>query len=105
MTTINWTGSSGTRYEMDIVRLGISVPNYAGVYILCKPQDGLWSAYYVGEAEDIGNRLGDTTHFGRDCAMRHGASYVATASVAGGKNARMSVERDLLEAYDPRCNG
>ena len=105
MTTVNWTGSSGTKYEMNIFRLGSAVPNYPGVYILCKPQNRLWNTYYIGEAADIGSRLSESQHQGRDCAMRQGAGYVATTLVEGGKSARLSVERDLLTAYEPPCNG
>ena len=104
MTTVNWTGLSGTIYEMKIFRLGTTVPRYAGVYVLCKPQDRIWSTYYVGEAENIGSRLSDSNHLGRDCAMRQGAKFVATTLVEGGKAARLSVERDISSAYEPPCN-
>lgn len=105
MTKVYWTGSSGKKYEMEIFRLGIAVPCYPGVYVLCKPQDRIWSPYFVGEAENIGSRLSESKHLGRDCAMRQGARYVAAAHVDGGKSARLRVERDLLGAYDPPCNG
>ena len=105
MTTVNWTGLSGITYNLDVFRLGTSVPHYAGVYILCKKKDQIWSIYYVGEAEDIGDRLSDSQHPGRDCAMRQGASFVATTQVEGGKEARLCVEQDLLDAYAPPCNG
>lgn len=105
MTTGNWTGSSGTRYEMNIRRLGTSIPHYAGVYVLCKRRQNVWSSYYIGQAEDIGDRLSESNHLGRDCAMRQGASFVATTQVEGGKEARLTVERDLLAAYAPPCNG
>lgn len=105
MHTANWTGSSGTKYPMQITRLGGSVPSYAGVYILCRRQDHIWSTYFVGEAEDIRNCLGESRHLGRDCAMRQGASYVATTVVDGGQDARMRVEEDIIKAYQPPCNG
>ena len=90
---------------MSIRRLGTSIPHYAGVYVLCKPGQTMWSSYYIGQAEDIGERLSASNHLGRDCAMRQGASFVATTQVEGGEEARLSVERDLLDAYAPPCNG
>lgn len=104
MTTVDWTGSSGTKYTLDVFRLGTAVPSYAGVYVLCRKGEHGWQRYYVGEAENIQTRLSDSRHPGRDCAMRNGASFVATTSIAGGKDARLDVEHDLVAAFCPRCN-
>jgi excinuclease UvrABC nuclease subunit len=74
----------------------------AGVYIFCglTPQRQ-WRAYYIGQADSFQSRL--PGHERWDEAARLGATHVH-ARVVPQAASRDTVERELIQAYQPPLN-
>lgn len=74
----------------------------AGLYIFAaKNSEGKWFPLYIGQAESLAARL--PTHERWQEALRLGATHVH-ARVVLEEAARCEVERQLIQAYQPRLN-
>jgi hypothetical protein len=106
MTTVTWTGKSGTAYEFEIYELGQIFNPVSGVYIFCRPLGLMaYTALYVGEAQSLYDRLnaGRSNHDGLKRAAGAGATHVAVMRTYD-ESYRLSVETDLRHGLDPECN-
>lgn len=104
---INWVGASGTPYPMYAYPIGTIHMPVSGVYIFCRESSsGLWTALYVGEAEDINARIGNglSQHHKADACIRAGATHICTRVVSGARSVRLAVETDLRQKYKPPHN-
>lgn len=103
--TITWRGRSGTSYTFECFPYPQEFNAVSGVYIFCRPVPAGWEALYVGEAQDLKQRLntGILGHDGHKRAMRAGMTHVAAMAVAGDSE-RLRVETDLRHGLNPSCN-
>ena len=101
--TIQWQGASGTSYKYWIYPIGTSFQEEPGNYIFAKEtKPGSWRACYIGQTENLNNRLGD--HEKEACAKREGATHIHTHLTSGGEKARKAEEEDLISKWKPPCN-
>ncbi len=104
---VNWRGQSGNTYTFNLYNIGTFFKSVPGVYIFVKTEtDDELSPIYVGEAEDLKDRLTTNleNHHKYDCVMNRGATHICTRTVRGGKEARLDLETDLRQSYQPPCN-
>lgn len=100
---INWTGKSGKQYQYWIYPIGTNFKEVAGNYIFAKEtQPGRWLPCYIGQAENLNNRLGN--HEKEACAKRHGATHIHVHTNSAGEAARLAEEKDLIQYWQPPCN-
>ncbi len=105
--SLSLTGASGAEYEFNVYSFGTEFNSISSVYYISKRtvgQDGTGShlKIYIGETEDIVDRF--SQHHKQKCFENHGANCI---SVHQEKNEqrRREIEQDLIDAYDPPCNG
>jgi excinuclease UvrABC nuclease subunit len=96
--TITATGISGTTHTFTRYPLNTSFTAVGGVYLILK-QDNL---LYVGQTGDLSARFND--HHKEACWTRHGADGMAVIGVSLERD-RLRIEKDLIDNYDPPCNG
>lgn len=74
----------------------------AGVYIFCGVNaQNQWVLFYVGQAESFRDRLSSHEQWGP--ALRQGATHVHVMVVSQAAT-RDVIERELIQAYQPRLN-
>ena len=74
-----------------------------GNYMLVRlSSDGQYSALYVGQTDDLAQRL-TPSHHKWPCAKRNGYTHIAAHanSIAASRRAE---EEDLLARFTPACN-
>jgi hypothetical protein len=100
-----WTGASGIKYQFSIHAIGGTCPSEPGVYVATCLMNGIWVALYVGETEDLGNRLNNLRLHHRYASMcSYGATHLGLSIVTGGSAIRKAIETDLRRALNPPCN-
>ena len=102
---VNATGLSGRRYVLRAHKLGDRIPKLPGVYCFTKRlPDGDWYAIYIGEAEDLSDRVHRRLWSHEKClsALIEGATHIAIAATTLAD--RENIESDLRWAYDPPLN-
>lgn len=104
VTTINWPGASGRRYKYWIYPLGHEMKAAAGNYCFAKQTaPGRWSPVYFGQTGNLSERF--ENHHKMTCALRYGATHIHAHLNAGGDQARLDEETDLVRQWSPPCNG
>lgn len=110
LVNVVWRGASGADYTSTLYgfRSGAVLPAKSGVYIVCTPsrqQPNVWSAIYVGEAENLNDRLNTNlkNHPRYSCFVRAGATQVCLLD-GGWRDYRLALEQDLRSGLDPPCN-
>lgn len=108
MPLVTLKGTSGTSYDFEVHNVGTNFNAIAGVYALLSSSGSPYSVLYIGEAQSLFQRLNidpeSGNHDGYDCARRRALTHIAVRRVNGGKQARLDVEADLVDYYDPVCN-
>lgn len=110
MTTVTWTGKSGTDYAFELYPSATDFFAVPGVYIVCRAlQVGgvtRYEALYVGEAQSLEDRLNTngSGHDGLKRALKMGATHIAARVVNGGAAERLRIETDLRHSLNPSCN-
>ena len=104
MTTekATWKGASGRTYTYWVHSLNTNWKAVPGNYIFAKRSGHGWIAIYIGETDNLAERL--PNHEKWDCARRHGVTHLHAHENTGGAAARRAEEADLIENYDPPCN-
>lgn len=104
--TVDWLGQSGETYTFNYYELSTNFKSVPGVYIFVKVTGGSLSPIYVGEAEDLKDRLTTNleNHHKYDCAINAGATHLCVMVVNGGEQARLDIETDIRQSYQPPCN-
>lgn len=101
--TINWPGKSGMQYQYGIYLIGTSFKEALGNYIFAKKnQAGHWLPCYIGQTENLNDRLGN--HEKEACAKRNGATHIHVHGNGNGERARKAEEKDLILRWQPPCN-
>ena len=101
--SVTWPGKSGQKYEYSVYPLGTSFKEIPGNYIYAKKtQAGLWSPCYIGQTDNLSERLGN--HEKEPCAKRQGATHIHVHGNGNGERTRKAEEADLIVNYKPPCN-
>lgn len=101
-----WSGASGASYTYDIYPINGSFPSSPGNYIFAKGTATSWVPLYIGQTSNLSSRLSPLSgHEKYDCARRHGITHVHIHVNTGGEQARLREERDLINRFNPPCNG
>ena len=103
--TVLWSGASGLAYKFSVHPIWSGFPARPGVYIATRLANGIWEALYVGEAEDLANRLNNLRLHHRYASMcTWSATHLGVSIVQGGADVRRTIESDLRRALNPPCN-
>lgn len=103
------TGKSGREYPFVVYTRDTDFKALSAIYVMSKrtvkPGSGGGTHYiiYIGQTGDLSDR--PLNHHKKACFDREGADHVSIYLVEGGEKKRLEIEADLIEAYDPPCNG
>ncbi|MHC1622985.1 MAG: GIY-YIG nuclease family protein [Candidatus Methanospirareceae archaeon] len=106
--TITFTGASGTDYEFNVYLWDISFKkDHGAVYIVTKrtqKSDGghFHTIIYVGQTGDLSTRFND--HHKQECFDSNNKNCVCVYGEQD-EDACLEIEQDLIDNYDPPCNG
>lgn len=105
--TINLTGASGTKYSFNIYPYGTNFKEIGAVYSISKRTaksdgSGTHTQIYIGQTNNLSERFDD--HHKKSCFKRHNANCHSIHQESN-ENKRLEIEKDLINAYDPPCNG
>ncbi len=103
---VDWVGQSGQTYSSYLRKIGTTYKDLPGVYIFVKLEIEKWSPIYVGETDSLKDRLTTNreNHHRYYCVTNHGATHICTMVVEGGEQARLDIETDIRQSYQPPCN-
>ena len=99
---IEWPGISGSTYSYKIYPINQTFNDVDGNYIFAKegPADN-YTPLYIGQ----GNLADRTSNPQKpNCIKSNGATHIH-AHVNSAKAARLAEERDLIDNWNPVCNG
>ena len=105
--TQKWKGKSGTEYEYTVYPIDQGFKDVAGNYIFAKLVDGRWTPVYIGQTSDLDDRVGNwrTNHHKAACISSQGATHIHAHLSSNVEDERVVEEKDLINNYDPYCNG
>ncbi len=101
--TITLTGKSKEKYKFWIFDMDYEFKAQPAVYVVTKCENDSHTIIYIGETEDLSERFDN--HHKADCFKKKGANRLCAKKVEGGEDARTEMETDLIDAYNPPCNG
>lgn len=99
---VNWPGKSGKTYRYQYYIIGEKLKAEPGNYIFAKVVNNIWVPIYVGETEDLDQRV--ATHEKRECARKNGATHIHAHLTPGTRQVRLDEETDLRQNFSPPCN-
>ena len=95
--TVQWSGHTFTVYQKEG-----EWNNVAGIYIFAGTnQQSQWIPLYIGQCDSFANRI--PSHEQWDKARSLGATHVH-ALVVGQQPDRDSIEKHLIQTFQPRLN-
>lgn len=100
--TLTVVGGSGTRYAYELYLWPTNFRKLPANYHFVRRVGGRDTSVYAGETEDLSNRFDG--HHKLPCIQKHGATHIAIFINRGGKQARLSHERDVIAGCNPLCN-
>ncbi len=105
--TITLTGSSGKKYKFNIYPYSTQFETVGAVYYISKRTEkadgsGSHSKIYIGQTGDLSERFDN--HHKESCFKKHGANCISIHQEPD-EDKRIEIEQDLIDAYDPPCNG
>ena len=101
---INWTGKSGLTYKYGIYRIGTTFTAKPGNYVFAKETEpNRWSPIYVGETGDLSERFDN--HHKMACIKLNGATHIHVHTSSSDVKVRRAEETDLINKWNPKCNG
>lgn len=105
ITTCRWT-VQGQNFDFQIHDPHTQFRAVQGVYIMAKRNGLYWNALYIGEAENLNNRVGVGLqhHEHWPSAVRLGATHIHLLQTQGVRQVRLNLETALRADYDPPCN-
>lgn len=103
--TISWDGASGAEYKYYIYPIGTDFSATPANYIYAKETEpGRYRPIYVGETGDLSDRPLDT-HHKKGCIERQGATHIHVHKSSSSKEERVWEEADIVDKWNPHCNG
>ena len=100
---INWPGKSGKQYKYWIHPIDTEFEDKPGNYLYAKDTPNGRVPLYIGQTSSLEDRLAD--HEKEPCAKKNGATHVHAHTEHGGEAIRRLEEEDLVQKWDPVCNG
>lgn len=106
--TLILKGASGTEYKFLVYPIGTSFKSIGGVYYISKrtkKSDGVGGTHsqvYIGETGDLSERFDN--HHKADCFVKNNANCISVHT-NNSKTERLYIEKDLIDNYNPSCNG
>lgn len=100
--TVRWQGQSGRIYDYEVHPIGTTFVDKPGNYIFAAVSSGTWKACYIGQTENLKDRLAN--HEKEPCAKRHGATHIHAHLTTSGEATRKAEEEDLIRLHRPPCN-
>lgn len=105
--SIKFKGASGTAYDFNIYPIGSEFKAIGGVYVISRREKNKDDAYihniiYVGHTKELDERFDD--HHKAQCFVDNNANCISIHT-DDSKESRLNKESDLIERYDPPCNG
>jgi hypothetical protein len=102
--TILWEGASGEKYKYWIHPIGRTLKVAPGNYIFAKEtKPNFFRPIYIGETGDLSTRFDD--HHKESCIKREGATHIHVHTSSDNKDVRKAEETDLMNKWNPPCNG
>ena len=105
LSTVTFTGKSGTPYSFYVFPIGQECKDQSGVYIFSKREKigdkYNHTAIYIGMAKSFETRF--YNHHKGDCIDKNGANSLCLMEIKD-ESKRTSIEKDLLVAYPTKCN-
>jgi hypothetical protein len=105
MTT--WFGISGIQYAFHLYDFGIDFIEAPGIYLPCRMENRAWGGIYVGETDDLSQRLarGMRAHEKFQRIAVWTPTHIGILFMPGStKRARLQVEADIRRRYAFPCN-
>ena len=101
--TVYWIGQSGEKYNYWIYKIGYALASSPGNYVFaCKTESNTFKPIYIGQTGDLSERFDN--HHKMPCITRNGATHIC-AHKKSDEAARLAEEDDLIQNYNPVCNG
>ncbi|MGD0037567.1 MAG: GIY-YIG nuclease family protein [Bacteroidota bacterium] len=105
--TVTFSGKSGTSYEFFAYSTDTEFNAVAGVYVVTRrtldnSSHASHTRIYVGQTEDLSVRFDN--HHKADCFKKHKANCICIYR-EDSEGQRLAIEQDLIEKYNPPCNG
>ena len=105
MTTVTFTGSSGSAYTFEVYAMSTlgTFNAVQGVYIFTRRNNNRQhTALYIGETANASRRL-TRTHEKLRCVRRNNGTHICFMQTSS-EGERTAAETDLIRAYNPTCN-
>jgi len=105
---IIFLGESGKQYEFTVYPINNTFnPNISCVYFVTERTKEFAGGYshtkiYVGETADLSERFNN--HHKQDCFNRYNANCICIY-LESSEIKRFEIEQDLIDNYNPPCNG
>ena len=100
--TITLTGASGAQYSFNLYSKSLYWKSVPGVYIILRKNiSGKYDPIYVGETEDLGDRI--PNHHKLRCFERNGWTHLGF-HYEDNSSRRLYIENDILQNYNWVCN-
>ena len=105
--TLTLTGASGTKYTFNVYPYDTEFKAIGAVYYISKRTEktdgsGSHAEIYIGETGDLSERFDN--HHKEPCFKKHNANCISIHQESN-EDKRLKIEEDLIDAYNPPCNG
>lgn len=105
--TVTFTGQSGTDYSFNVYPIATNFKAIGAVYFITRrtvKTDGTGShtRIYVGQTDDLSVRFDN--HHKQDCFDENNANCICIYTEED-EDTRLDIEKDLIDNYNPPCNG
>ena len=105
--TLTLKGVSGNEYKFNVYPLNTDFKSIGGIYYISKrivKENGIGShsKLYIGQTEDLSERFDN--HHKWDCFEENSANAISIYREES-KDERLGIEKDLIDNYEPPCNG
>ena len=105
--TLILTGALGIKYTFNVYPYGTKFKAIGAVYYISKRTEkadgtGSHDKIYIGETEDLSVRFDN--HHKEPCFKMHNANCISIYQESDEEK-RLIIEKDLIDALNPPCNG
>ena len=102
-STIDWPGKSRKAYRYWVHKIGTPMQAKGGNYIFAKETEpGRFHPIYIEQTGDLDLRFDQ--HHKASCITRAGATHIHT-HLNSDEKSRLAEEADLIDNWNPKCNG
>lgn len=107
LATITFKGKSGNKYTFNVYSFDTDFKAIGAVYFVTERTEkadgtGSHTRIYVGQTGDLSERIDN--HHKQDCFEENDANCICVHSESN-EDKRLEIEADLIDNYNPPCNG